>query len=288
MLKRVPMFAAVAGLAASSALAGCSATSAGQPRAAATPAPGTGTAAASRSPGAPSASAAVSPAPACPQPGAYLTAVRTGQHATFDRVVFEFSGGLPAYQANVVTAVYSDPKGDEVPLAGQARLRVVFHGASASCQQPARETYTKPAAPGPFYPRLLVVSPAGDFEHVLSFGIGLAAQGTYRAYTLTGPDRVVIDFSHVALARFPGIWDITSWPQYWARQYAWKNGQQPWLGNPAMVVAAWARSRWQTVPPVRQVTANTFAVTEPGGRVDTVTGTVPVAVPGPWVITKIS
>jgi hypothetical protein len=63
----------------------------------------------------------------------------------------------------------------------------------------------------PFYPRLLVVSAARDFEQVLSSGVGLAAQGPYHAYALTGPDRVVLDVSHVALAKFPGIWDITSW-----------------------------------------------------------------------------
>ncbi len=44
-----------------------------------------------------------------------------------------------------------------------------------------------------------MVSAAGDFEGYLSFGIGLTAQGSYHVSTLTGPDRVVIDFS-----RLPG------------------------------------------------------------------------------------
>jgi hypothetical protein len=55
-----------------------------------------------------------------------------------------------------------------------------------------------------------------------------------------------------------------------------------------MVVAAWARGRWPATPVIRQVSADTFQVTKPGGRIDTVTGTRPVPVPGPWVITKIS
>jgi hypothetical protein len=42
-----------------------------------------------------------------------------------------------------------------------------------------------------------MVSAAGDFEGYLTFGIGLAAQGSYHVFTLAGPDRVVIDFSHV-------------------------------------------------------------------------------------------
>ena len=100
---------------------------------------------------------------------------------------------------------------------------------------------------------------------------------------------MVIDISHVQLALFPGIWDITSWPQYWTMQYAWLTGQQPWLSDPLMVVQAWARSRWNTVPDITQTGPGTFPVTSPGaGRVYTVTGTRPVTTPGPWVITRIS
>lgn len=277
IVKRFPVLAFAAGLA---VLAGCGTTPVGQPSAPAASEPGSSTPAPS----------AGTPAPSrtCPQAGTYLTAIRTGQHAGFDRVVFEFSGGLPTYDVTVVKTVYADPKGDEVPLAGQTRLRVVFRGASAWCQQPVRKTYTGPSVLTPFYPRLLVVGAAGDFEQVLSFGIGLADGGSYRAYALTGPDRVVLDFGHVALGKFPGIWDITSWRQYWGRQYSWSNGHQPWLGNPAMVIEAWARSRWHTATVMRQVNADTFQVTEPDGRIDTVAGTRPVTVPGPWVITKIT
>lgn len=55
-----------------------------------------------------------------------------------------------------------------------------------------------------------------------------------------------------------------------------------------MVVQAWARGRWGGTLVVRQVDAGTFKVTEPGGLVDTVTGTRPVTVPGPWVITMVT
>jgi hypothetical protein len=288
MITSVGLLALTAVLA---ALAGCGTSPASQPGApaastpaASTPAPGSSTPA--TSPSTPAASPAT-PAPwTCPAAGSYLTGIRVGQHVGFDRVVFQFSGGLPVYRTEAVQTVYSDPKGDLVPLAGQQSLRVVFR-ASAWCQQPVRHTYTGPSVLTSFYPRLLVISAAGDFEQVLSFGIGTATSGSYRAYSLAGPDRVVIDVTHVALGKFPGIWDFTSWQQYWVGQYAWNNGHQPWLGSPEMVVEAWARSRWHTVPDIRQVNANTFRVTEPGGRVDTVTGTVPVTVPGPWVITRI-
>jgi hypothetical protein len=295
IVKRLHVLVIAAGLA---VLAGCGTTPARQPAASApgstTPATaspsassGSGTPAPRTSTPAPQSGAPV-PSAACRQAGSYLTAIRTGQHAGLDRVTFEFSGGLPAYDVTAVKVVYSDAKGDVVPLAGQARLRMAFRGATAWCPQPARKTYAGPSVLTPYYPRLLVLSAAGDFEQVLSFGIGLAAPGPYRVHVLTGPDRVVLDVSHVALGKFPGIWDITSWRQYWESQYAWLNGHQPWLGSPAMVVGAWARARSDVTPVIRQVSANTFQVTEPGGRTDTVTGIRPVTVPGPWVITRVT
>ena len=78
---------------------------------------------------------------------------------------------------------------------------------------------------------------------------------------------------------------MTSWPAYWATQYSWLNGHQPWLSSPALVVEAWARGHDGGAPVIRQVNANTFKVTEPSGKTVTVTGIRPVSVPGPWVIT---
>jgi len=272
-------------------LVGCGSTSAGSPGAAQSSAPAA--AAPSATSPAPSAAAPqptvapTGPAQVCAQAGTYLTAVRTGEHSGFDRVVFQFSGKLPGHTIARVQAVDSDPKGVPVPLAGQSYLRVVFHGTSAICPQPVHQTYTGPAVLTPYFPALLTVSAAGDFEGVLSFGIGLAAQGGYHVLTLTSPDRLVIDVSHVALGTFPGIWDITSWPQYWAAQYSWLNGHQPWLSSPSAVVQVWAGGIG-SASVVRQVSANTFKVTKPDGKTFTVTGVRPVSVPGPWVITRIS
>jgi hypothetical protein len=277
-------------------LAGCGTTQAGSPGAAKSPAPASSTPAPRTTAPSPSATdkPAVTPGGtpgACSQPGSYLTSVRVGEHDGYDRVVFQFSGGLPAITAGRVPAVYADPRGTPVPLAGQSYLHVVFRGASAVCPQRQQPTWTGPSVLTPYYPQLLMVSAAGDFEGYLSFGIGLATRGNYHASTLTGPDRVVIDFSHVAFGTFPGIWDITSWPQYWAVQYSWLNGHQSWRANPLMVVLTWASSHWPTTtttPVIRQVNTSTFKVTEPSGKVDTVTGVWPVSVPGPWVITKIT
>ena len=268
-------------------LAGCGSVPASSPGAAKSSPPATSTPSASAT--APSKTAAPSPTPwICPRPGSYLTVIRVGEHSGYDRVVFQFTGGVPTYTVDRVGTVYADPKGTQVALAGQSFLRVVFRGASATCPQPPAKTYAGPSTLTPFYPELLVVSAAGDFEGYLSFGIGLAVQSTYHVFTLADPYRVVIDVRQVALGTFPGIWPVTSWPQYWQLDYSWNNGHQPWQARPAMVVQAWARGRWGGTPVVRQVDAGTFNVTEPGGLVDTVTGTRPVTVPGPWVITTVT
>jgi hypothetical protein len=134
---------------------------------------------------------------ACRPPGTYLTAVRTARHAGYDRVVFQFSGGIPAVKAERVAAIYADPKGTKISLPGHSFLRVVFRGASGTCPRPFRRTWKGPSALT-HYPQLLAVKAAGDFEGYLSFGLGLAAKGPYHVSTLTGPDRVVIDVGHVA------------------------------------------------------------------------------------------
>jgi hypothetical protein len=193
-LKRSAGLAAVAGLA---VLAGCASAPAGSPglaSSATSAVTGCCTPEASTSD---SSTAQLDDAPrACAQPGSYLTAVRTGKHGGYDRVVFQFSGGLPAVTAERVATVYADPRGTPVSLAGKSRLHVVFRGASGNCPQPAHRTWTGPSVLTPRYPQLLMVRAAGDFEGYLSFGIGLAARGGYHISSLAGPDRVVIDFTH--------------------------------------------------------------------------------------------
>jgi hypothetical protein len=190
MLKRSTGFAAVTGLA---VLAGCGGVPAGSPGPARTAVTASSTPAGST----PASSTARldDASRACAGRGSYLTAVRTGKHGGYDRVVFQFSGGLPAVTTERVATVYADPRGTPVSLAGKSRLHVVFRGASANCPQPAHRTWTGPSVLTPRYPQLLMIRAAGDFEGYLSFGIGLAARGGYHVSSLAGPDRVVIDFT---------------------------------------------------------------------------------------------
>jgi hypothetical protein len=45
----------------------------------------------------------------------------------------------------------------------------------------------------PGFPALRQVTGAGEFEGVLTYGIGQAHKAGFRVFTLTGPDRLVVD-----------------------------------------------------------------------------------------------
>jgi len=111
-------------------------------------------------------------------------------------VVFEFAGKLPtSYTVIPVASVAADASGKPVAIAGKTFLRVTFRGASAVCADSGRKTYPGPSSVTPRYAQLVDIEAAGDFEGYLTWGIGLAAKGGYRAYTLTAPNRVVIDLA---------------------------------------------------------------------------------------------
>jgi hypothetical protein len=216
---------------------------------------------------------------------AILTAIRVAEHGAYDRAVFQFANGIPRYSVGYVAAVPQDATGTPVPLPGRSFLQLEFHAA----------TTANSAGPGkisPYFPALLQISAAGDFEGHLRFGLGLTGRGGYRIYTLTRPGRVVIEFPHVTLPKFPGVWDITSWPQYWRFQAAVENGHQPWLLSPALVVGAWAHT-FSSQPTIRRTGPDTFQVTDPTDPVKAKTAIVSGARPVTtgqaklWVITRI-
>ena len=121
-----------------------------------------------------------------------LTQITAAHHPGFDRVVFQFRGGVPVqHTARYVSQVIADPSGLPVTVTGGAKLLVRFSPATGHNAQgmvtygAAQRTYTLPEVIG--------VVKAGDFESVLSFGVGLAKAEPFRMFTLTEPSRVVID-----------------------------------------------------------------------------------------------
>lgn len=123
-----------------------------------------------------------------------LTNIRVGRHATFDRVVLDFRGPLPnSFRASWVSGLVADGSGRPVSLPGNKFVSVVMQNASGF-DLSGRRTY-----PGPtkFTTRQLrnieAVAITGDFEHVLSVGLGMRHRTWLHTFTLTNPNRLVID-----------------------------------------------------------------------------------------------
>lgn len=134
-------------------------------------------------------------------PAAVLTAVRVADQGSFDRLVLQFDRPISGYRVGYVPAVDEDPSGRPVPLQGTAFLRIVVQGATADNAYQAggdipHASYPGPRTLTPGLPAIRQVADAGDFESVLSFGVGLAHRTGFRVSRLDGPARLVLDVAH--------------------------------------------------------------------------------------------
>lgn len=122
-----------------------------------------------------------------------LVGLRWGAHDTFDRVVFEFRGGTPAYKVGYGT-LRGLGTGEAIPLAGNADLVVDFDFARAHDDN-YRSTYSLRTR-DPLLTTLRQIKWGGDFEGQLRAGLGLRDIVGFRVFTLTSPARVVVDMAH--------------------------------------------------------------------------------------------
>jgi hypothetical protein len=127
-----------------------------------------------------------SPAPAV----AFIDAVRTGTHPGYDRLTIEFQNG-PAgsveLQPQSGTRFTNSPKGDQVTVAGKNGILVVIHGSDLhTSYSGSRDIKTG-------YAVLVEVRQVEDFEGVVQLALGVSGATCYRAFTMTNPDRLVID-----------------------------------------------------------------------------------------------
>jgi sporulation and spore germination protein len=121
-----------------------------------------------------------------------LTQVSAAHHYGHDQLVFQFRGGVPAkYSARYVSRVIGDASGLPVNVVGSALLRVRFTPAAGHNEKgivtygATRRTYA--------LPEIIQVANAGDFESVLSFGVGLAQKAPFHMYAQPRLGRVVLD-----------------------------------------------------------------------------------------------
>jgi len=118
-----------------------------------------------------------------------LTNIRVGRHATFDRVVLDFSGPVPAsFRGTWVSTLIADASGERVPLPGQRFVSVVMRPASAWPTYRGPKTFTTPQLRN-----VRAVAVTGDFEAVLSIGLGVRHRTWLHVFTLPNPSRLVID-----------------------------------------------------------------------------------------------
>lgn len=114
---------------------------------------------------------------------------RAGSASGYDRFVLEFDGAVPTYSvmATGSASFIEDGSGRTLQLAGSngILIRVWNSAASRSFAGATDVTYG--------YPMLKESRRTGDYEGYVSWGLGLSGPGCFRAFTLTKPDRLVVD-----------------------------------------------------------------------------------------------
>jgi hypothetical protein len=127
---------------------------------------------------------------------AVLTSIRVAPHSDFDRIVLQFDG-TARYGVRYVKQVTRDPSGTPVHLDGGAFLEVTLQGATLDdAFQGGSRSYTGQERVTPALTAVREVTVTGDFEAVLSFGIGVQERTGFRTLALAGPSRLVIDVAH--------------------------------------------------------------------------------------------
>jgi hypothetical protein len=124
---------------------------------------------------------------------AELFGAAVGCHATYDRFVVRTRLATPGYDVRYVTQIVADGSGNPVALLGARRIRIVVREARGHTQGAAN---LLPAVSTPLCANLRQVKTAGDFEGVVSFGLGLRRRTGFRVFRLTGPARIVVDVAH--------------------------------------------------------------------------------------------
>lgn len=141
--------------------------------------------------------AAASPAQGAAPVIPTLTNIRTGLNTGFDRVVLDLgSGPAPAVSYQLTDELTADPSGEIVWLTGQYFINVSATPAAAH-DLTGNPTYTGPEK---FRTRnlanVMAVALTGDFEAHLTIGLGVRSRTAVNVFTLTAPNRVVIDVAH--------------------------------------------------------------------------------------------
>jgi hypothetical protein len=120
---------------------------------------------------------------------ATVTAIRIAHHDGYDRLVVGFatSNSMPRYELTrqATSTFIRDASGKPVTLQGSAGIRAVLRNSDIASGVPNDVK--------PNLPEIREVTQIGNFERVVSYGVGLATPACFRVLELSGPSRLVID-----------------------------------------------------------------------------------------------
>lgn len=124
--------------------------------------------------------------------------VRIGTHADYDRVVFEFTDGIPEASLDRAEPPFSqDGSGFPIEVDGESFLQLTMRGGTKQMED-GSSSYVGPTEFTPGFQTLVHLVEAGDFEAQSTWIIGLSSEACVRVLTLTddGAPRLVIDVEH--------------------------------------------------------------------------------------------
>jgi hypothetical protein len=125
-----------------------------------------------------------------------VSSIRFAHHDGYDRLVIGFatSNSMPEYRLTQQgSAIFTqDASGRPVPLEGSAGIRAVLRNSDIVAGAPSDQKAG--------LPELREVANIGNFERVVSYGIGLEDAACFRTIELSSPTRLVIDIQTPASA----------------------------------------------------------------------------------------
>lgn len=127
-------------------------------------------------------------------PIANIVDIRVGEHDDFDRFVFEFEQGTPAFSLERAQPPFTaDASGEPIEVDGAAFLGLVMRGGTKQTDA-GTSSYDGPTEFRPGFDTLVHAVEGGDFERQSTWYFGLDEEECVRAFVLDGPPRLVIDF----------------------------------------------------------------------------------------------
>lgn len=124
-----------------------------------------------------------------------LTAVRTGRHDGYDRMVFEFQEAVPGYAVRYPTGPLRQcGSGQPILVDEPHTLQIVFR--SAAAHEDAGQATVQDRRRAPSLPVIGTARLTCDFEGEVEWVLGVERRAGFRVLVLESPGRLVVDLRH--------------------------------------------------------------------------------------------